>query len=90
MVCSGVEPGAAGLEVQSNPLSYGGTPSILFSTCFLLSFAGEVLLGQLRLLQELRLLRWQLLRDAVLQGLHGSTLHFTHGLSSKCASPTYS
>ena len=25
MVCLGVEPGAAGWKVQTNPLSYGGT-----------------------------------------------------------------
>ena len=27
MVCLGVEPGATGWKVQTNPLSYGGTPS---------------------------------------------------------------
>ena len=26
MVCSGLEPGAAGWKAQTNPLSYGGTP----------------------------------------------------------------
>ena len=26
MVCLGLEPGVAGLKVQTNPLSYGGTP----------------------------------------------------------------
>ena len=30
MVCLGLEPGAAGWQVQTNPLSYGGTPSLLF------------------------------------------------------------
>ena len=28
MVCLGLEPGAAGWKVQTNPLSYGGTPGI--------------------------------------------------------------
>ena len=28
MVCLGLEPGAAGWKVQTNPLSYGGTPMI--------------------------------------------------------------
>ena len=27
MVCLGLEPGAAGWKVQTNPLSYGGTPT---------------------------------------------------------------
>ena len=27
MVCLGLEPGAAGWKTQTNPLSYGGTPS---------------------------------------------------------------
>ena len=27
MVCLGLEPGAAGWKAQTNPLSYGGTPS---------------------------------------------------------------
>ena len=26
MVCLGLEPGVAGWKVQTNPLSYGGTP----------------------------------------------------------------
>ena len=26
MVCLGLKPGAAGWKVQTNPLSYGGTP----------------------------------------------------------------
>ena len=30
MVCLGVEPGAAGWKVQTNPLSYGGTPLVNF------------------------------------------------------------
>ena len=36
MACLGVKPGAAGWKVQTNPLSYGGTPNcpleILHST----------------------------------------------------------
>ena len=28
MVCLGFEPGAAGWKVQTNPLSYGGTPTV--------------------------------------------------------------
>ena len=28
MVCLGLKPGAAGWKVQTNPLSYGGTPKI--------------------------------------------------------------
>ena len=31
MGCLGVEPGAAGWKVQTNPLSYGGTPNYLLS-----------------------------------------------------------
>ena len=27
MVCLGLEPGAAGWKAQTNPLSYGGTPT---------------------------------------------------------------
>ena len=27
MVCLGLEPGAAGWKMQTNPLSYGGTPT---------------------------------------------------------------
>ena len=30
MVCLGLEPGAAGWKAQTNPLSYGGTPSLDF------------------------------------------------------------
>ena len=30
MVCLGLEPGVAGWKVQTNPLSYGGTPLITF------------------------------------------------------------
>ena len=29
MVCLGLEPGADGWKVQTNPLSYGGTPNLL-------------------------------------------------------------
>ena len=28
MVCSGLKPGAARCKVQTNPLSYGGTPNV--------------------------------------------------------------
>ena len=28
MVCLGLEPGAAGWKTQTNPLSYGGTPTL--------------------------------------------------------------
>ena len=38
MMCLGLEPGAAGWKVETNPLSYGGTPmifqDILFTFCF--------------------------------------------------------
>ena len=30
MVCLGLEPGVAGWKVQTNPLSYGGTPRLKF------------------------------------------------------------
>ena len=30
MVCLGLEPGVAGWKAQTNPLSYSGTPSLLF------------------------------------------------------------
>ena len=30
MECLGVEPGAAWWKAQTNPLSYGGTPNVLF------------------------------------------------------------
>ena len=30
MACLGFEPGAAGWQAQMDPLSYGGTPSMLF------------------------------------------------------------
>ena len=30
MVCLGLEPGAAGWKLQTNPLSYGGTPFVNF------------------------------------------------------------
>ena len=30
MVCLGFEPGAAGWKAQTNPLSYGRTPTYLF------------------------------------------------------------
>ena len=29
MVCLGLEPGAAGWKAQTNPLSYGSTPSLI-------------------------------------------------------------
>ena len=32
MVCMELEPGAAGLNAQTNPLSYGGTPKVLLTT----------------------------------------------------------
>ena len=32
MVCMELEPGAAGLNAQTNPLSYGGTPKVLLAT----------------------------------------------------------
>ena len=32
MVCLGVEPGAAGWKAQTNPLSYGGTPTACLIT----------------------------------------------------------
>ena len=32
MVCLGFKPGAAGWNVQTNPLSYGGTPEHLIVT----------------------------------------------------------
>ena len=35
MVCLGLEPGAARWKVQTNPLSYGGTPYPLFIDCTL-------------------------------------------------------
>ena len=31
MVCLGFEPGVAGWKAQKNPLSYGGTPKIMFT-----------------------------------------------------------
>ena len=35
MVCLGLKPGAAGWKAQTNPLSYGGTPSkIIVATSF--------------------------------------------------------
>ena len=30
MVCLGFDPGVAGWKAQTNPLSYGGTPSTIF------------------------------------------------------------
>ena len=30
MVCLGLEPGAAGWKVQTNPLSYGSTPTVTY------------------------------------------------------------
>ena len=40
MVCLGFKPGAAGWKVQTNPLSYGGTPyEIAFSKPILLTIA---------------------------------------------------
>ena len=36
MVCLGLEPGAAGWKVQTNPLSYGGNP-------YLYTYLGAVL-----------------------------------------------
>ena len=32
MVCLGIEPVAAGLKAQTNPLSYGGTPNLIIFT----------------------------------------------------------
>ena len=29
MACLGIEPGVAGWKAQTNPLSYGGTPSLI-------------------------------------------------------------
>ena len=39
MVCLGLEPEAAGWKAQTNPLSYGGTPSALFFDCSLMSLS---------------------------------------------------
>ena len=38
MVCLGLEPGAAGWKAQTNPLSYGGTPSLSNIVYFLFNF----------------------------------------------------
>ena len=36
MVCLGFEPGAAGWKAQTNPLSYGGTPTTTTKKLFVL------------------------------------------------------
>ena len=36
MVCLGLEPGAAGWKVQTNPLSYSGTPLSFLSVDLLI------------------------------------------------------
>ena len=35
MPCLGLEPGAAGWKLQTNPLSYGSTPLLLFFIIYL-------------------------------------------------------
>ena len=54
MVCLGLEPGGAGWKAQTNPLSYGGTPTLIIfcsdcqhhiDNCWILMYLGNELMS---------------------------------------------